>query len=274
MRDQTNQGLVRNGKEKVMNMGKLHTRVSHGPAKDMKRKLVPTRELNGPLLEKSTQWLVKDGAFKVAKVSPTNIGLVIDDKAHKTNMKNSIKGKKAFTRARRVQNGTPGTFSLVEQKTLPSSQGRDGDQNPRDSPVTLLTSKRWLEMGFQFRGEDSHDSGCQPCRDPCRDAKKINSRCGLGLGENLASMEVKQPNEESDCKGRLPTHVGTSVDRGKERAMDVSDGFSVNEGGAVLEDGNETRFHMPHGDLSVSKIQVVQSSQGTKGEGFGNDAFQ
>ena len=56
--------------------------------------------------------------------------------------------------------------------------------------------------------------------------------------------------------------------------MDVSDGFSVNEGGAVVEDGNEFRFHKPHGDLSVSKIQDVQSSQGTVGEGFGIDALQ
>ena len=80
MRDQPNQGLVRNGMEKVMNMGKLHTGVSHKPAKDMKRKLAPTRELapikelNGPLLENSIQQLVKDRALKVAEVSPTKYG--------------------------------------------------------------------------------------------------------------------------------------------------------------------------------------------------------
>ena len=50
---------------------------------------------------------------------------------------------------------------------------------------------------------------------------------------------MQRPKEESDCKGRLPTHARTSVHRGEERAMDVSDGFSVNEGGAVVEDGNE-----------------------------------
>ena len=103
---------------------------------------------------------------------------------------------------------------------------------------------------------------------------KINPRCGLGLGENSASMEVQQPIEESDCKGRLPTHAGTSVDRGKECAMDVIDKFFVNEGRAVLEDGNATRFHKPHGDFSVSTIQVFQSSQGTEGEGYRNDESQ
>ena len=101
--DQPNQGLVWKGMEKVMNMGKLHTRVSHRPTKDMKRKLVPTRELNGPLLEKSIQWLVKDGAFKVAEVSPNNMGLVKDDKGvQKTNTKSLVKGKKALTHARPV----------------------------------------------------------------------------------------------------------------------------------------------------------------------------
>ena len=95
-----------------MNMGKLHTRVSHRPAKDMKRKLAPTRELapirelNGPLLENSIQRLVKDGALKVAEVSPTNMGLVINDKGLKSNMKNSVKGKKALARARHIQSGT------------------------------------------------------------------------------------------------------------------------------------------------------------------------
>ena len=42
----------------------------------------------------------------------------------------------------------------------------------------------------------------------------------------------------------------------------------------MVEDGNEFRFHKPHGELSVSKIQGVQSSQGTVGEGFGIDALQ
>ena len=280
VRDQPNQGLVQNGMEKVMNMGKLHTRVSHRLAKDMKRKLAPTRELapirelNGPLLENSIQRLVKDGALKVAEVSPTNMGLVINDKGLKSNMKNSVKGKKALARARHIQSGTSNDFSLAEQKILSSSQGRNGHQNPRDSPITLLTSKPWPETGFQFRGEDSHASGSQPCHDPCRDAEKFNPRSGLGMGDNLASMEMQRPKEESDCKGRLPTHAGTSVDRGKERAMDVSDGFSGNEGGAVVEDGNEFRFHKPHGELNVSKIQGVQSSQGTVGEGFGIDALQ
>ena len=222
-----------------MNMGKLHTRVSHGLAKDMKRKLAPTRELNGPLLEKSIQRLVKDGALKVAEVSPTNMGLVINDKGLKSNMKNSVKGKKALACARHIQSGTSDVFSLAEQKTLPSLQGRNGDQNPQDSLITLLTSKPWPKTGFQFQGEDSRASGSQPCRDPCQDAEKFNLRCGLGLGDNLASMEVQRPKEESDCKGRLPTHARTSVDRGEERAMDVSDGFSVNEGGAVVENGNE-----------------------------------
>lgn len=106
-------------------MGKLHIGFSHGPAKGIKRKLAPTRDLNGPLLENSLQRLVKapiDGALKVDEVSPNNMGLEKDDKgALKTNTKNSVKGKKALARAKATQNGSSDAFRLADQKTPLSS---------------------------------------------------------------------------------------------------------------------------------------------------------
>nr|POE77196.1 hypothetical protein CFP56_33150 [Quercus suber] len=123
---------------------------------------VTIMDINGPLLDKSLQQLVKvpiGGALKVAKVSPNNMGLEKDanwdrlekDKgALKTNTKNSVKGKKALARARVVQSGSSGAVRLAEEKMLPSSQGRDGDQTLQDSQFILLTSEPWPKTGFQF----------------------------------------------------------------------------------------------------------------------------
>ena len=77
------------------------------------------------------------------------MGLEKDDKgALKTNTKNSVKGKKALAHAKAVQNGSSDAFRLADQKTLLSSQGRDGDRTPRDMPIIMLTSKPWPGMGF------------------------------------------------------------------------------------------------------------------------------
>ena len=275
-RDQPNQGMMRNGVEKVLNLGKLQSEVSHGPAKEMKRKLAntrkleTTRELNGPILENVIQRLVKNGPIKVAEASPTNMGLVISEKGLDPKLKNSVKGKKALARIRYIQSGISDEMRLAEKKNLPTAQGRIGDQNPRDSPITLLNSKPWTEMEFQFRGDALSDTRNHPSRNPHRDEEELNLSCGLGTDGNLERMEVQQ----SDRKGSLPIHAGTKVDGCEDCAMEVSDGFSISEDGAMVEGGNESRFQKPLGKLSVSKLQGGQSSQDAVREDVGADGMQ
>ena len=175
-----------------------------------------------------------------------------------------------FARIRYIQSGISDELRLAEKKNPPASQVRNGDQNPRDSPITLLTSKPWTEMAFQFRGEVSSDIRNHPSREPYRDEEELNPSCGLGMDENLERMEVQQ----SDCKGSLPIHAETRVDGCEDRAMDVSDGFSISEDGAVVEGGSEFRFHKPLGKMSVSKTQGGQSSQDVVREEVGADGMQ
>ena len=268
--------MVRNGVEKGLNLGKLHSEVSHGLAKDMKRKLAntrkleSTRELNGPLLENVIQRLVKDGAPKVAEESPTNMGLVISKKGLDPKMKNSVKGKKALARVRYIQSGISEELRPAEKKKPPASQGSNGDQKPRDSPITLLSSKPWTDMEFQFRGEVSSATRNHPSRDPYRDEEELNPSCGLGMDENLERMEVQQ----SDFKDSLPIHAGTRVDGCEDRSMDGSDGFPISEDGAMVEEGSEFRFHKPLEKMIVSKTQGGQSSQDAVREEVGADGMQ
>ena len=164
VRDQPIQGLVRNEMEKATKMGKLQTRSSNGPVKEVKRKWVPIKDINGPMLANSLQRLVKtpsNGAVKEFEESPKNMGLkkvtnqdgLGKEKGDlKPSVKNSVKGKKALAHARAGQSSSSGFARIDEEKTRPTTQGRDKLPELRDSPVFLLTSAPWPETGYQFRG--------------------------------------------------------------------------------------------------------------------------
>ena len=188
VRDQPIQGLVRNEMEKATKMGKLQTGSSNGSVKEVKRKWVPIKDINGPMLANSLQRLVKtpsSGAIKESEESPKNMGLKkvtnrdglgkenVDLKA---SVKNSVKGKKALARARAGQSSASGTARIDEEKTQPTTQGRDELPELRDSSVSLLMFVPWLETGYQFRGGEQRDSKKQPCDG----ASKAEPNCGLG----------------------------------------------------------------------------------------------
>ena len=145
---------------------------------------------------------MKDGALKVAEESPTNMGLVLSKKGLDPKMKNSVKGKKALARIRYIQSGISDEVRLAEKKNPPASQGRNGDQNPKDSPITLLTSKSWTDMEFQFRGEGSSTTRNLPSRDPYRDEEELNPSCGLGMEENLERIKCLQGQSSHPCRNQ------------------------------------------------------------------------
>ena len=109
------QGQPRRGTENTNSMGHAQPSLSNGPGKDIKRKLSPIREVNGPLLANSLQRLVKtpgNWALKEAEGRAKNFGVdkVVDraglgkeKRGVKPSQSVSVKGKKSLARARAFQ---------------------------------------------------------------------------------------------------------------------------------------------------------------------------
>lgn len=146
-----------------MSTGRLQPGNSSGPKKEVKRKMSPIRDINGPLLANSLQRIVKgpsSWALKDYEGSPKSVGLEKgsswdglgkDKGVLKPNAKNSVKGKKALARARASQTNSLSAVRIAGRKNSPSSllthdgesQNGDEDQRPRNSPEFLFTSAPW-----------------------------------------------------------------------------------------------------------------------------------
>ena len=108
--------LKRNRSWLMSNMGNAQPSHNYGPGKEVKRKLSPIRDLNGPLLASSLQQIVKaPNAWK----DTGRTGLGKEKQNSKPNSSVSVKGKKALARAKAIQDNSSGTTRVAKGKVNP-----------------------------------------------------------------------------------------------------------------------------------------------------------
>ena len=115
----------------MSSMGNAQPSHNYRPGKEVKRKLSPIRDLNGPLLASSLQRIVKAPnawAQKVSERSPESLGVEKDTgqtglgkekQNSKPNSSVSVKGKKALARAKAIQDNSSGTTRVAKGKVNP-----------------------------------------------------------------------------------------------------------------------------------------------------------
>ena len=131
--DQPWSGPVLNGSRMKTVMDNVQPSHNAGLGKEMKHRLSATRDLNGPLLASSLQWLGEtpnSWAKKDVVGSPDSVGVekfmgrtglgeekqVPKPSRSVPNQSGSVKRKKALARARALKVNSPGTVRAAEEK--------------------------------------------------------------------------------------------------------------------------------------------------------------
>jgi len=180
-------------------MGRVQPSRSNGLGKEVKRKLSPTREVNGPVLARSLQRLVKTPSTRTEEEmegQPKSMG--VDKNAGRTglgkekigfkpNQGDSVKGKKALARARALQANSPSAARAERGKSVPLFQRTqtrlalnfDGDQQPGVPPGFQFTAATCPETDWKMDGNENSElrNGLELC-----DADGASSPSGDAAG--------------------------------------------------------------------------------------------
>lgn len=125
------------------NVGKVQPSHNAGLGKEVKCKLSPNRDINGPLLASSLQQLLKTPnlwAQKEVVGSPVSVGVeknigqtglgkekqVFKPNHNKPNQSDLVKGKKACARARALKVNSLGAVKAVKEKILSLNHHKQG----------------------------------------------------------------------------------------------------------------------------------------------------
>jgi len=160
---------------------------NNGLGKEVKRKLSPIRDINGPLLASSLQRLVKapnTWAQKEVEGQSDSVGvdkgvgrtgLGKEKKGSKPNQSDSVKGKKALARARALQANSSGPArvergkspSLIHHTQTRPAQSYNGDQQPQVPPGFQFTAASCPETGCKVEGSDRREFRNGSSRSSC-----------------------------------------------------------------------------------------------------------
>ena len=138
----------------------------------------------------------------------------------KPNSSALVKGKKAPTHAKAIQDNSSGTTRVAKGKVNPlthhakdrPSQSCDGDQQPWGSSEFKFTAALYPYLGFQFEGRDRRESSVS-CRRMCYP----DPNHGLVQGSLLANMEeqsLADGDEHNESEPSGPSRVPTRAEDG------------------------------------------------------------
>nr|POE49862.1 hypothetical protein CFP56_26778 [Quercus suber] len=233
VQDQPRRGPKRNRIWNMNNMGSAQPGHINGPRKEVKQKLSPIREFNGPLLASSLQrivkapnaWVQKEGEGSLASMGVEKgtgrTGLGKEKINPKPNLSVSVKGKKAIARARALQDNSPGSIKVAKGKVHSlthhaqdrTTQNCDGDQQPWGSSGFQFTATPYPDLVCQDEGRGRRKSSSSSCRRLCEpDPNHRLVQCNLPANMEEQSFTDGDVHKENELNG--PSGVFTRADDG------------------------------------------------------------